>query len=263
MLGVGFAIECRAQTNAEINWGYRSNIIVGNGLPSGSIRPVRFPTNGHFSGSFTNITSKDATNAQDGSIPPRRKKLPPPAPLTQAPNVSIPTNLVQAPIEINASSFTNGLVSRENYLPTTTKYYEQALANPHLDPNVRRAYERLLEDSKEKQMEFQTNSQLWAKLFEARKAGNPAEVTKAKQELADYLAAFSDKKFGKKYPMGTGLETIMEDYKERAGASSSESNRRRYVRILMATVVSMPLAFGGIYYLRRHKKLKRQACLIK
>ena len=216
------ATSAMAQANAETQWGYSSNII--GGLSAGSMRPVRVFTNQHLSAIFTN-TSNSATNPQGGSVPPLPERLPRPTPLTRPTIVSIPTTLVRAPIETNASSFPNGLVSRENYLPTTTKSYEQALANPHLDPNMRRAYERLLQDSQEKQAVFQKNSQLWANLFEARKSGNPAEVTRAKQELADYLATFSDKNFGTKYPAGTSLETIIEDFNKRADAESSKPNR--------------------------------------
>jgi hypothetical protein len=103
--------------------------------------------------------------------------------------------------------------------PSAITHYHQSLFDTNLPPNLRKAYEVLLNDTQQKNSEFQTNQLLWDNLLKARQTGRPEDVDGAKHELADFLSAFSRRAYGKSYPSGTSLEVMLADFKARATAS--------------------------------------------
>lgn len=106
-----------------------------------------------------------------------------------------------------------------------TAHYQQALSDTNLHPNLRKAYEVLLNDTQQKTAEFQTNQQLWDNLFKARESGRPENVDQAKRELADFLSAFSKRAYDKSYPSGASLEVILADFKARVAASTNSNSK--------------------------------------
>lgn len=198
----------------------------------------------------------------------RRIQLPPRPAKTQAPpllSTELPqeirlganSNLYpQAAVRLgytNSINLSNGIGGIENYLRLTTARFEQTLADPTLHPNTRKAYEHLLADSRQKLADYQTNNQLLLNLRKARESRNAEEITRAKQELADYLAARLEKRNGRTPSPGRSLEEIANEYKAIAGKIDKKQQRQQTVRFAIVFTILAPLAFVGCYYFYRKK----------
>jgi len=119
---------------------------------------------------------------------------------------------------------------------------ERILADPTLDPNNRRIFEHMLEDSEQKLADHETNAQLWTNLRLARASKDTERITHAETELATYLADRLGKIQGKKYPPGMSLDAIMEEYKKQAGDYHWYDSRIIIRTIVFVVFIVPPLA---------------------
>jgi len=128
----------------------------------------------------------------------------------------------------------------EQFLSLDVARNERMLADPTLDPNTRRMFERMLEDAKQKLADHETNAQLWDNLRLARQSKDVKQVAYAERELVDYLAARLGKIQGKTYPHGMSLDAIMEKYRKQSGDYHWFDNRT-VIRAIMLTLFLLPL----------------------
>lgn len=193
-------------------------------------------------------------------LPPRPAKTPaPPLLSTELPqelrlaNSNLYPQAVVRMDYTNSINLSNGIGGIENYLRLTTARFEQTLADPTLHPNTRKAYEHLLADSRQKLADYQTNNQLLLNLRKARESRNAEDITRAKQQLADYLAARLEKRNGRTPSPGRSLEEIANEYKAIAGKIDKKQQRQQTVRFAIMFTILAPLAFVGCYYFYRKK----------
>jgi len=112
--------------------------------------------------------------------------------------------------------------------------YEHELANPGLDPILRKTFERLLEERKRQLADHQTNAQLWINVRQAEQSKDLEKASMSKQELADYLAARLGKIQGKTYPEGTSLDAIIDEYQKQTDGSRWFGGRAAIYTIIFA-----------------------------
>lgn len=132
--------------------------------------------------------------------------------------------------------------------------YEHYLADRSLSPSDRKMYEGLLEDSKQRLADHQTNVQLWANLRQARISRDPEKVARSERQLADYLAAQLGKIRGKTYPPGMSLHDVMKEYGRHKGFGS-----RQVILTALVLVTLLPLAIIAVRSLRA-RRMCREEC---
>jgi len=119
-------------------------------------------------------------------------------------------------------------------LSNSIENYEGELANSNLDPALRQAFKQLLDERKRQLADHQTNAQLWANVHQAAQSKNPGELARAKQELADYLAARIRK------PKGASLDAVIGEYQKKTGDRHWFDNET-LIRSLLLIVLVCPL----------------------
>jgi hypothetical protein len=133
----------------------------------------------------------------------------------------------------------------EQSLKLDIAHYERELDNPALPSNMRKIYEGMLDDYKQKLADHETNAQLWVNLRLARQSKNEEQMAYAERELADYLGA----KIG--MPPGKTLEAVMKEYRIKAG--TEKPDRRKIILGLLIFVMVSPLVFFVVYHLRHRR----------
>lgn len=208
---VGLETSCFAQTNQlpALNQSRRPQLPERN-FRSGATNLIRRQ--------FTNSPAAMEALARVNAESERRRTAPPTLQPLPPPNPGFPFPPRRISNVTNREPHTNSPGG-------ITAHYEQVLSDPNLHPNQRKAYEFLLNDTRQRAAEFQTNQQLWSNLQEAMKSGRVEDVAKAKSELADFLSAFSKRAHDKSYPPGTSLEVILADIKARVAASTNKTSK--------------------------------------
>jgi len=133
----------------------------------------------------------------------------------------------------------------EQSLKLDIAHYERELDNPALPSNMRKIYEGMLDDYKQKLADHETNAQLWVNLRLARQSKKEEQMAYAERELADYLGA----KIG--MPPGKTLEAVMKEYRIKAG--TEKPDRRKIILGLLIFVMVSPLVFFVVYHLRHRR----------
>jgi hypothetical protein len=136
-------------------------------------------------------------------------------------------------------------------LSESIQHFQHEAANPNLPPMLRQTFQTLADNRAKRLADHETNVQLWANVMHARQAPDVEKRAQAERELADYLAANLGQIQGKTYPPGMSLDAILKDYKK--SGSGWQMDRRTVVLVVLIVVLVSPVAFFGIYYLRRRK----------
>ena len=103
-------------------------------------------------------------------------------------------------------------------LSESIQHFQHEAANPNLPPMLRQTFQTLADNRAKRLADHETNVQLWQ---------------------------------GKTYPPGMSLDAILKDYKK--SGSGWQMDRRTVVLVVLIVVLVSPVAFFGIYYLRRRK----------
>lgn len=146
----------------------------------------------------------------------------------------------------------------EQFLSLDVKRNERMLADSALDPNTRKMFERMLEDSRQKLADHKTNAQLWVNLNLARQSKFVEQTARAEKELADYLAANLGKIQGKKYPQGMSLDAIMKEYRKQENGSHWFDGRTAIRMIIFTFVLLLPLVMIFMAIKKRNRSRVRR-----
>lgn len=172
-----------------------------------------------------------------GDPPPQIARMPAPAAvpaLVPPPNGGrLPQRTVRPPGDRSAliqSNFTaqvelmrtNPAAARTNGFDPIAIGMQQSIANyeadaTNVDPVFAQNLRQITEQRKAQLADWRTNSQLLQNVRQARALKDPEKVEKAKQELADYLAA----KMGK--PPGTKLDDLLSEIRQSSASTNAVS----------------------------------------